>query len=160
MYSSIPLFFTLLLLPFSSAVVIKHDGEKIAPALSSRAELAVEPQCLGGNLDSHDCNVALLSLGGGIQGAIQFLRVDDTTNTASSGSCTMTVTAVDGGTAINISKGRLEQAQKAAIAACGRQAWTVTAVGGATGGNLLIEQSSSATSNAVAADTASTCTCS
>ncbi|WVQ70025.1 uncharacterized protein L199_008249 [Kwoniella botswanensis] len=146
------------LVPLISGAVIKHKDT----ALNARAELVVQPVCEGGNLDSHDCNVALLSLGGGIQGAIQFLRVDDITNTASSGSCTMTVTAVDGGTAIDISKGRLEQAQKAAIARCGRQAWSVTALGGATGGNLKIGQSSSSSSSSVAVDSSSsdTCTCS
>ncbi|WWC61051.1 uncharacterized protein I303_103629 [Kwoniella dejecticola CBS 10117] len=144
----LPIFAALSCMSMTIAAVIKHDDRVIRP----RAELVVQPECLGGNLDSHDCNVArlvilfdtfcgLLSLGGGIQGAIQFLRVDDITNTASSGTCKMTVTAVDGGPAISISKGRLEQAQKAAIAQCGRQAWTVTALGGAVGGNLKIEQS-------------------
>ncbi|WVW83030.1 hypothetical protein I302_105047 [Kwoniella bestiolae CBS 10118] len=145
-----PLLTTVVLLPLVCGRVIKHPE----PALSPRAEPVVEPVCEGGNLDSHDCNVSLLSLGGGIQGAIQVLRVDDVTNTATSGSCTMTVTAVDGGTAIDISKGRLEQAQKQAIAVCGRQAWSVTALGGAVGGNLKIVQSSSAVSSS------GSCTCS
>ncbi|WWC69401.1 uncharacterized protein I206_103340 [Kwoniella pini CBS 10737] len=133
----VPILIILACLSTSLGGVISHVDRVIKP----RAELVVQPVCQGGNLDSHDCNVALLSLGGGIQGAIQFLRVDDTSNTSSSGTCRMTVTAVDGGTAISISKGRLEQAQKAAIAECGRQAWTVTALGGSVGGNLKIEQS-------------------
>jgi hypothetical protein len=72
----------------------------------------------------------------------------------------VTVNVADGGMAIDISKGRLEQAQKTAIAAvsplspfkrasgltkgcgqCGQQAWSVTAAGGSVGGNLQIVQS-------------------
>ncbi|WVQ71735.1 hypothetical protein IAR50_001276 [Cryptococcus sp. DSM 104548] len=139
-----PLSTLLLLLPTAFSIVLNptlihardHQLE-----IEGRADLTVQPQCNGGSLSAHDCNVALLGLGGGIQGTIQFLRVDATTNSSTSNGCTMTVTAADGRTAIDISKGRLEQAQKAAIAACGQQAWSVTATGGSTGGNLLIEQS-------------------
>ncbi|KAK4688033.1 hypothetical protein P7C73_g2078, partial [Tremellales sp. Uapishka_1] len=129
--------FVLLAILFDTATVLGLP----AAEMESRGALTVQPACNGGSLSSHDCNVALLSLGGGISGAIEFLRVAATTNAATSGGCTMTVTAVDGGTAIDISKGRLEQAQASAIAACGQQAWSVTAVGGATGGNLQIVQS-------------------
>ncbi|KAE9398970.1 hypothetical protein BT96DRAFT_711842 [Gymnopus androsaceus JB14] len=60
-------------------------------------------------LVEHDCNVALLGLGpGGIAGAIEFLRVSAATASSTSGTCTVTVNAVDGGTTIDISKGRLE----------------------------------------------------
>ncbi|KIK62855.1 hypothetical protein GYMLUDRAFT_41727 [Collybiopsis luxurians FD-317 M1] len=59
-------------------------------------------------LVEHDCNVALLGLGGGIAGTIEFLRVNSSTTSATSGTCTVTATAVDGGTTIDISKGRLE----------------------------------------------------
>ncbi|ODN98492.1 hypothetical protein L198_03737 [Cryptococcus wingfieldii CBS 7118] len=148
---------SLILLPATLGMAIDPHSVH-ARDLEGRADLTVQPQCNGGSLSAHDCNVALLSLGGGIQGAIQFLRVDATTNSSSSNGCTMTVTAADGGTAIDISKGRLEQAQKAAIDKCGQQAWTVTATGGSTGGNLKIEQSADAGSNA--AVTAATSGCS
>jgi len=82
-------------------------------------------------LNSHDCNVALLGLGGGIAGTIEFLRVNAASSTSSSGTCKITTTAVNGGTTIDISKGRLEQAFKAYIAACGDTPGTVTAQGGA-----------------------------
>ncbi|KAJ4000483.1 hypothetical protein F5050DRAFT_1804089 [Lentinula boryana] len=59
-------------------------------------------------LVEHDCNVALLGLGGGIAGTIEFLRVNSSTTSATSGTCTVTATAVDGGETIDISKGRLE----------------------------------------------------
>ncbi|TYJ55377.1 hypothetical protein B9479_003880 [Cryptococcus floricola] len=133
---------SLILLPATLGMAIDPHSVH-ARDLEGRAELTVQPQCNGGSLS--------------IQGAIQFLRVDDTTNSSSSNGCTMTVTAVDGGTAIDISKGRLEQAQKAAIDMCGQQAWTVTATGGSTGGNLMIEQSADAGSNAAVAAAASGC---
>jgi len=60
-------------------------------------------------LVTHDCDVALLGLGpGGIAGAIEFLRVNASSTSFTSGTCTVTATAVDGGTTIDISKGRLE----------------------------------------------------
>ncbi|KAF7289626.1 hypothetical protein HMN09_01324800 [Mycena chlorophos] len=60
-------------------------------------------------LVTHDCDVALLGLGpGGIAGTIEFLRVNAATTSATSGTCTVSATAVDGGTIIDISKGRLE----------------------------------------------------
>ncbi|KAJ6512650.1 hypothetical protein C8R45DRAFT_1067860 [Mycena sanguinolenta] len=60
-------------------------------------------------LVEHDCNVALLGLGpGGIAGAIEFLRVSAQSTSFTSGTCKVTATAVDGGTTIDISKGRLE----------------------------------------------------
>ncbi|KAJ7471397.1 hypothetical protein B0H11DRAFT_2039804 [Mycena galericulata] len=57
---------------------------------------------------THDCDVALLGLGGGIAGTIEFLRVNAASTTAVSGTCRVTATAVNGGTTIDISKGRLE----------------------------------------------------
>ncbi|KAJ7234190.1 hypothetical protein B0H12DRAFT_1058516 [Mycena haematopus] len=59
-------------------------------------------------LVEHDCNVALLGLGGGIAGTIEFLRVSAASTSFTSGTCKVTATAVDGGTTIDISKGRLE----------------------------------------------------
>ncbi|KAJ6620061.1 hypothetical protein B0H10DRAFT_1115931 [Mycena sp. CBHHK59/15] len=47
-------------------------------------------------LVTHDCNVALLGLGGGIAGAIEFLRVNAASTTAVSGTCRVTATAVNG----------------------------------------------------------------
>jgi len=101
--------------------------------LYSRADLSAQPSCQDKNtqLNSHDCNTALLALGGGIAGSIEFLRVNAATSTGTSGTCSITTTAVNGGTTIDISKGRLEQAFKAYIAACGDTPGTVTAAGGA-----------------------------
>ncbi|KAL2917619.1 hypothetical protein HK105_202905 [Polyrhizophydium stewartii] len=90
-------------------------------------------------LNSHDCNVALLSLGGGIAGKIQFLRVAGTRTTGTSGSCQLVATAVDGGTSISISKGRLEAAFRVLKGKCGVATGSVVAKGGSKGGNLKIE---------------------
>ncbi|KAJ7153598.1 hypothetical protein C8R46DRAFT_1191410 [Mycena filopes] len=78
--------------------------------LKSRATALNVAKCTSPatKLVTHDCNVALLGLGGGIAGAIEFLRVNAASTTAASGTCRVTATAVDGGTTIDISKGRLE----------------------------------------------------
>ncbi|QRW00116.1 hypothetical protein RhiJN_28134 [Ceratobasidium sp. AG-Ba] len=95
-----------------------------APTLVVRADLTAGPACGATVLNSHDCNVALLSLGGGIAGKIQTLRI--------------TAQAVDGGTSIAISKGRLEQGFKAFVAKCGVKTGTVTIAGGAPNGNIKL----------------------
>ncbi|GFZ45633.1 hypothetical protein JCM24511_03361 [Saitozyma sp. JCM 24511] len=133
--------YSLLLLPLLLSPALCFPTPPPSVHLLSRADLVAGPTCNGGSLSSHNCNVALLGLGGGIAGTIEFLRVDATTDSSTSGGCTMTVTAVDGGTSIDISKGRLEQGQKAAIDACGQQAWSVTVAGGSVGGDLQIVQS-------------------
>jgi hypothetical protein len=162
------------------------------PLASKRADLTVQPACTDKatvramvflhiqhllihrqTLVSHDCNAALLALGGGIAGTIEFLKVQGTTTTGTSGGCSVsaivpiwwfalrlsdlvhlpsrcclivnlrlpsqiTADAVDGGTAINISKGRLEQGFKDFLATCGVSPGTVTITGGSTGGNTQL----------------------
>ncbi|KAH8824983.1 hypothetical protein DL96DRAFT_153188 [Flagelloscypha sp. PMI_526] len=95
----------------------------------------------GAALSSHDCNVALLSLGpGGIAGAIQFLRPNVPSVSATSGGCTVTAETTDG-SVINISKGRLEHGGVAGfnnlIAQCGGPG-QVTIEGGAQGGGNTV----------------------
>ncbi|KAH8924056.1 hypothetical protein BT69DRAFT_1296700 [Atractiella rhizophila] len=100
-------------------------------------------------LSSHDCNVALLSLGpGGIAGAIEFLRVNSNFATATSGSCTVSVSTTDGSN-ISISKGRLEHGGIKGfdnlIADCGATPGSVLIQGGATGGgNVMLTVSPAA----------------
>ncbi|KAJ7067341.1 hypothetical protein C8F01DRAFT_664916 [Mycena amicta] len=97
-------------------------------------------------LVQHDCNVALLGLGpGGIAGAIEFLRVSAATTSSTSGTCKVTATAVDGGTLIDISKGRLEGHGSAnggfdnLLTACGASPGTMVIGGGSNnGGNIQI----------------------
>ncbi|CAK5269596.1 unnamed protein product [Mycena citricolor] len=83
----------------------------LAAPINSRAAVKLNvANCTARNvkLNTHDCDVALLGLGGGIAGKIQFLRVNAASTTAVSGTCRVTATAVNGGTTIDISKGRLE----------------------------------------------------
>ncbi|KAJ7111968.1 hypothetical protein C8R44DRAFT_856538 [Mycena epipterygia] len=102
-------------------------------------------------LVEHDCNVALLGvrhisdLGGGIAGAIEFLRVNAASTTAASGTCRVTATAVDGGTTIDISKGRLEGHGSTnggfdnLLTACGPSPGSMIIGGGSNnGGNIEI----------------------
>ncbi|KAJ7196822.1 hypothetical protein GGX14DRAFT_672004 [Mycena pura] len=96
-------------------------------------------------LVEHDCNVALLGLGGGIAGAIEFLRVNAPSTTAVSGTCRVTATAVNGGTTIDISKGRLEGHGSAnggfdnLLTACGPSPGSMVIGGGSNdGGDIEI----------------------
>ncbi|KAJ7157653.1 hypothetical protein C8R43DRAFT_949019 [Mycena crocata] len=96
-------------------------------------------------LVTHDCNVALLGLGGGIAGAIQFLRVNAASTSAVSGTCRVTATAVDGGTTVDISKGRLEGhgspngGFENLLTACGASPGSMVIGGGSNnGGNIEI----------------------
>ncbi|KAG0148505.1 hypothetical protein CROQUDRAFT_60485 [Cronartium quercuum f. sp. fusiforme G11] len=67
-----------------------------------------EPECsIGDTLSSHDCNRALLALGTGIKGKVQFLKVADDSSTGTFGSCKVTVQSLDK-RKIVVSKGRLE----------------------------------------------------
>ncbi|THH15225.1 hypothetical protein EW146_g5208 [Bondarzewia mesenterica] len=142
------LFMAVLAVPSADARTVLDEHATLARMrrqLVARAELTVQPACTDPStkLNSHDCNVALLSTGTGIAGSIQFLRVNGTTTIGTSGTCSITVDAVDGGTAIDISKGRFEQAFKAFVAVCGVSPGTVTAAGGSTGGNTKITISAS-----------------
>jgi hypothetical protein len=50
----------------------------------------------------------------------------------------VTVTAINGGTSIDVSKGRFEQGFKSFKAACGVSPGTVDVQGGSTGGDIRI----------------------
>nr|GAT47405.1 predicted protein [Mycena chlorophos] len=103
-------------------------------------------------LVTHDCDVALLGLGpGGIAGTIEFLRVNAATTSATSGTCTVSATAVDGGTIIDISKGRLEGHGSTnggydnLLTACGPSPGSMVIGGGSNnGGNIQISISAAA----------------
>ncbi|KAJ7472743.1 hypothetical protein FB451DRAFT_1250560 [Mycena latifolia] len=116
--------------------------------LQSRASALNVAKCTNPatTLVTHDCNVALLGLGpGGIAGAIEFLRVNAASATSASGTCRVTVTAVDGGTTIDISKGRLEGHGSAnggfdnLLTACGASPGSMVIGGGALpAGNIEV----------------------
>ncbi|EXJ95655.1 hypothetical protein A1O1_00777 [Capronia coronata CBS 617.96] len=84
----------------------------------SPANTVVNPDAITGttcddpnvSLVTHDTNVALLSICGGIAGAIQFCGGDPSTTVGASGTSKFTLTAVNAGNGatINVSKGRWE----------------------------------------------------
>ncbi|KAJ7683708.1 hypothetical protein B0H17DRAFT_30087 [Mycena rosella] len=95
---------------FVSALLLVSvvDALPVAPRAAAVALNVAQCTSPATKLVTHDCNVALLGLGGGIAGTIEFLRVNAASTTAVSGTCRVTATAVNGGTTIDISKGRLE----------------------------------------------------
>ncbi|KAH9916315.1 uncharacterized protein B0H18DRAFT_1215103 [Fomitopsis serialis] len=96
-------------------------------------------------LDSHETNVALLQICGGIAGSIESCQGNPTTTTGTSGGSEFTITPVNSGDTINISKGRWEQGIKAVAATCGAdKPFTATFTGGATTGdvNVVLQQAS------------------
>jgi len=133
---SAPALAALVLSLFASADALAIQRRAAAPTVGATT-------CtVGSALSSHDCNVALLALGGGIAGTIEFLRVDAPTNSATSGGCTVSVATDDGGN-IDISKGRLEHGGIKGfdnlISDCQDAPGSVLIQGGSTtGGNLLL----------------------
>jgi len=88
------------------------------------------------SLVTHDTNVAILSICGGIAGAIQFCGGDPATTVGASGTSKFTLTAVnaDAGATINVSKGRWEGCVRAARAVCPTGTFSSTCVGGTSDG--------------------------
>ncbi|KAK0118215.1 hypothetical protein ONS95_012519 [Cadophora gregata] len=82
-------------------------------------------------LVSHDINVALLQICGGIAGKIEQCAGDPTTTTGASGTAKFTLTVATAGQVINITKGRWEGCVRAARAVCGDTPFTTTCIGGA-----------------------------
>lgn len=135
MQLGLSLFLSFLALTFTNALVIPRAGAQAPGTITCTAKTT--------QLSSHDCNVALLSLGpGGIAGAIEFLRPGSSQVTATSGGCTVTAQTTDG-SIIDISKGRLEHGGVAGfdnlLTQCGATPGTVLIQGGSTGGgNTLV----------------------
>ncbi|EXJ89761.1 hypothetical protein A1O3_02828 [Capronia epimyces CBS 606.96] len=108
------------------------------------ANTAVNPAAVTGttcddptvSLVTHDTNVAILSICGGIAGAIEFCGGDPSTTVGASGTSKFTLTAVnaDKGATINVSKGRWEGCVRAANAVCPTGTYTSTCVGGTSDG--------------------------
>lgn len=84
----------------------------------------------------HDQNVALLSICGGIAGAIEFCGGDPSTTVGESGTAIFTLNAAEEGATINVSKGRWEGCVRAAVAVCPSGGFSSTCVGGASVGNV------------------------
>ncbi|KAF2639001.1 hypothetical protein P280DRAFT_365009, partial [Massarina eburnea CBS 473.64] len=86
--------------------------------------------------NTHDTNVAILGICGGIAGSIQKCGGSPTSTTGQSGTSKFTLDATDAGSTINISKGRWERCVKAAQITCPKGAFDSTCVGGATTGDV------------------------
>ncbi|THV01991.1 hypothetical protein K435DRAFT_836681 [Dendrothele bispora CBS 962.96] len=130
---------------FLLAASLASAAPLTTPFLQSRQQAPGTVTCTNKaqTLSSHDCNVALLSLGpGGIAGAIQFLRPNTASVSATSGTCKVSAQTTDG-SIIDISKGRLEHGGVKGfdnlLDECGATPGTVLIEGGATGGgNVLV----------------------
>ncbi|KAF2738543.1 hypothetical protein EJ04DRAFT_509433 [Polyplosphaeria fusca] len=82
--------------------------------------------------DTHDTNVAILSICGSIAGTIQKCGGNPASTTGVSGTSKFTLEATDAGSTINISKGRWERCIKAAQLTCATGSFESVCLGGAT----------------------------
>ncbi|PQE32929.1 hypothetical protein CJF32_00001413 [Rutstroemia sp. NJR-2017a WRK4] len=82
-------------------------------------------------LVSHDINVALLGICGGIAGTIQQCGGEPESTTGQSGTALLKLNAATAGQTIDITKGRWEGCMRAARAVCGDSPFTSTCIGGA-----------------------------
>jgi hypothetical protein len=91
-------------------------------------------------LVSHDINVALLSICGGIAGTIQQCGGNPTSTTGVSGTAKFTLKAATKGQTIDITKGRWEGCVRAVRAVCGDSPAKFTCIGGAAinAGNVKV----------------------
>ncbi|KAF3391815.1 hypothetical protein DPV78_010474 [Talaromyces pinophilus] len=85
----------------------------------------------GVTLNSHDINVAILSICGGIAGTIEQCQGQPTTTTGASGDAQLNLQVETAGTNIIITKGRWEGCMRAARAVCGDSPFSSTCIGGA-----------------------------
>ncbi|OBT68054.1 hypothetical protein VE03_01540 [Pseudogymnoascus sp. 23342-1-I1] len=120
------------------------------PALDTRANTSVNPDSVtfttctdaGVSIDSHDINVAILSICGTIAGTIQKCQGSPASTTGASGTAVLNLNVVNEGSTINVSKGRWEACMRAARAVCGDSPFKSECVGGTagtSGGNIAFE---------------------
>lgn len=120
-------------------IVLLAANTTALPSLYIRADETVNPAAVTGTtctdpsvtLVSHDINVAILSICGGIAGTIEQCGGNPTTTTGESGTAKLTLTAATNGQTIDITKGRWEGCMRAAQAVCGDSPFTSTCIGGA-----------------------------
>lgn len=94
------------------------------------------------SIDSHDINVAILSICGTIAGKIQKCQGSPASTTGASGTAVLNLNVVNEGSTINVSKGRWEACMRAARAVCGDSPFKSECVGGTagtSGGNIAFE---------------------
>ncbi|KFZ13885.1 hypothetical protein V501_03477 [Pseudogymnoascus sp. VKM F-4519 (FW-2642)] len=120
------------------------------PTLDARANTSVNPDSVtfttctdpGVSIDSHDINVAILSICGTIAGTIQKCQGSPASTTGASGTAVLKLNVVNQGSTINVSKGRWEACMRAARAVCGNSPFKSECVGGTagtSGGNIAFE---------------------
>ncbi|KZT65030.1 hypothetical protein DAEQUDRAFT_677521 [Daedalea quercina L-15889] len=106
-----------------------------------RQETVSNVVCTDSNttLNTHETDVALLQICGGISGSIEFCQGNPTNTTGTSGGSEFLIMPVNSGDTITISKGRWEQGIKAVAAVCGAdKPFTATFTGGASTGNINV----------------------
>jgi len=108
------------------------ENTSVNPAAVS-GTLCTDPSV---SLVTHDTNVALLAICGGIAGTIEFCGGDPTTTIGASGTSKFSLTAINAaeGATINVSKGRWEGCVRAARATCPTGTFSSTCVGGTSDG--------------------------
>ncbi|KAF2143000.1 uncharacterized protein K452DRAFT_297512 [Aplosporella prunicola CBS 121167] len=126
--------------------IVFFASAALATPLLPRGEQVVsgdevtDTKCLdtSASLDTHETNVALLNICGGIAGSIQKCggRPSATTGEEGRSRFDLQATEADAGAQINISKGRWERCVKAARLTCPTGTFMSTCVGGATSGDV------------------------
>ena len=136
------------LLALSALWVLPYTTFALPPRLPSplavRGDAPVDPTAVTGTtcvdhnvaLVSHDTNVAILSICGGIAGTIEFCGGNPSTTVGASGTSKFTLTVQNAGATINVSKGRWEHCVAAAQATCPTGTFSSTCVGGTTDGDF------------------------
>ncbi|KAJ1567395.1 hypothetical protein HK096_010004 [Nowakowskiella sp. JEL0078] len=105
---------------------------------SDQGSVVGKPTCTGKAIVEKDCNRALLALGGGIAGKIQFLRPGTSSTTGKFGTCLITTTSQNAKAVVDVSKGRLEAAYRVLLSGCGKTTGSVVISGGSSSGNTLL----------------------
>ncbi|EED21514.1 conserved hypothetical protein [Talaromyces stipitatus ATCC 10500] len=119
---------------FSSVLFIAQ-----AIALPQPANTSVNPNAItnttctapGVTLNSHNINVAILGICGGIAGKIEQCQGAPTTTSGASGDARFNLQVETPGTTIIVTKGRWEGCVRAARAVCGDSPFSSTCIGGA-----------------------------
>ncbi|KAK6382102.1 hypothetical protein LTS17_003987 [Exophiala oligosperma] len=126
----------------ASSVFHNRNAEPYVVQPRSPASTSVDPNDVTGttcddptvSLVSHDTNVAVLSICGGIAGSIQKCEGNPATTVGASGTSKFTLTPVTQGATLNVSKGRWERCVRAAQAVCPTGTFTSTCKGGVSEG--------------------------
>ncbi|TDZ18076.1 hypothetical protein Cob_v009083 [Colletotrichum orbiculare MAFF 240422] len=125
-------------LPRSTALEMSHEGLEVRANKDVNPAAVTGTKCLDKNakIDTHDANVALLSICGGIQGSIQKCGGAPKSTTGQSGTAKFTLNPTVKGATINVSKGRWEGCIRAAKAVCPTGSFQSTCKGGASEGDI------------------------